>query len=155
MDRNDTYIQAWRAVCTSHAAVANRLQQALTAADLPPLSWFELLNAVDRSPTGRPRMGELAEWLTLSKGGITKLVDRLEEAGYLKRVSSKNDRRSLQAELTRAGRRMLEEMLAVCSPELERHLGSLTVEEGKALTSALEKVTASTCDESADAARAA
>ena len=100
-------------------------------------------------------MGELAEWLTLSKGGITKLVDRLEEAGHLKRVSSNNDRRSLHAELTGAGKKMLEEMHAVCSPELERHLGALTAKEGKALTSALEKVTASTCDTTADTARAA
>ena len=155
MDRTDTHLQTWRAVCTSHAAVTNRLQQALSAADLPPLSWYELLNAVERSPTGRPRMGELAEWLTLSKGGITKLVDRLEEAGYLNRVSSNNDRRSLHAELTGAGKRMLSEMQAVCSPELERHLGALTAKEGKALTEALEKVTASTCDSAADAARAA
>ena len=155
MDRNETHLKAWRAVCTSHAAVTNRLQQALVAADLPPLSWFELLNAVDRSPTGRPRMGELAEWLTLSKGGITKLVDRLEEADYLKRVSPKNDRRSLQAELTEAGKRMLAEMRAVCLPELERHLGALTAKESKGLTAALEKVTASTCDSTADAARAA
>ena len=38
-----------------------------------------MLWAVKRSPTGRsPRMSELAEWLTLSRGGITKLVDRLD-----------------------------------------------------------------------------
>src|ERR687888_255155 len=99
------HLDAWRAVVTSHAAVTERVQRAFTAADLPPLSWFELLSAVKRSPTGRPRMSELAEWLTLSRGGITKLVDRLQEAGYLARVSCTEDRRSLQAELTPAGQR--------------------------------------------------
>jgi DNA-binding MarR family transcriptional regulator len=146
MESSGPHFGAWRAICTSHSALAARMQQALAGADLPPLSWYELLFAVKRSPTGKPRMSELAEWLTLSRGGITKLVDRLEEAGYLRRVSSKEDRRSLKAELTPAGQRMLEEMHAVCSPELERHLGALTGEEAATVTAALEKVTASTCE---------
>ena len=103
MSANGPQLDAWRAVVTSHAAVTDRIQKALAAADLPPLSWFEMLSAVKSSPTGRPRMSELAEWLTLSRGGITKLVDRLEEAGYLERVSCAEDRRALQAELTAAG----------------------------------------------------
>src|ERR671936_1337939 len=96
-------IEAWRALVTGHAAVTERVQRALAAADLPPLSWFELLWAVKRSPTGRPRMSELAEWLTLSRGGVTKLVDRLTDAGYIERVSCREDRRSFQAEITAAG----------------------------------------------------
>src|SRR5437763_4478985 len=124
-------LDAWRAVVTSHAALTERVQKALAAADLPPLSWFEVLWAVQRSPTGRPRMSELAEWLTLSRGGITKLVDRLQEAGYLERVSCADDRRALQAELTPAGERMLKEMRAVYEAELERHLSALSGEEAE------------------------
>jgi DNA-binding MarR family transcriptional regulator len=152
--RSDSHLDTWRAVVTSHAAVTERVQRALAAADLPPLSWFEVLWAVKRSPTGRPRMSELAEWLTLSRGGITKLVDRLEDAGYLKRVACTDDRRSLQAELTAAGQRMLEEMRATYSAEVGRHLDALTAEEAQLLAAALEKVTASTCDEAVAQARA-
>jgi DNA-binding MarR family transcriptional regulator len=136
---------AWRAVVTSHAAVTDRVQKALAAADLPPLSWFEVLRAVKRSPTGRPRMSELADWLTLSRGGITKLVDRLVDAGYLERVACAEDRRSLQAELTPAGERILDEMEAVYATEVERHLAALSSEEAEVITAALEKVTGSTC----------
>jgi DNA-binding MarR family transcriptional regulator len=131
--------------------VSERVQKALAAGDLPPLSWFEVLRAVKRSPTGRPRMSELADWLTLSRGGITKLVDRLQEAGYLDRVSCAKDRRSLQAELTPAGERMLEEMEAVYEAEVERHLSTLTAEEAELISAALKKVTGSTCDEAANA----
>jgi DNA-binding MarR family transcriptional regulator len=131
---------------TSHAAVDDRIQKALAAADLPPLSWFEVLWAVKRSPDGPPRMSELAEWLTLSRGGITKLVDRLGEAGYLERVSCAEDRRSFRAELTPAGERILEEMRTVYAAEIERHLNTLTGKEAKVLAAALERVTASTCD---------
>ena len=147
MKRSTSPLDAWRAVVTSHAAVTERVQRALAAADLPPLSWLEVLWAVKRSPTGTPRMSELAEWLTLSRGGITKLVDRLEEAGYIERVSCAEDRRSFQAKLTRAGDRMLEEMRSAYAQEVERHLVSLTAEEAELIRAALERVTASTCDE--------
>jgi DNA-binding MarR family transcriptional regulator len=140
------HLDAWRAVVTSHAAVSERMQRALSAADLPPLSWLEALSAVSRSPSGPPRMSELADWLTLSRGGITKLVDRLQEAGYLERVSCADDRRSLRAELTPAGEKMLEEMQAVYEAELEQHLRLLSAEEAELITTALRKVTGSTCN---------
>lgn len=139
-------MQAWRALATAHAAVTERIQRALTAADLPPLSWYEVLAAVKRSPTGRPRMSELAEWLTLSRGGITKLVDRLQEAGLLERVSCTHDRRGLQAQLTPAGERMLAEMRSAYETELERHLRALTPEDAALIAAGLHKITGSTCD---------
>jgi DNA-binding MarR family transcriptional regulator len=144
------HLDAWRAVVTGHAAVTDRVQKAFAAADLPPLSWFELMWAVKTSPEGRPRMSELAEWLTLSRGGITKLVDRLEDAGYLERVSCSTDRRSLHAELTPAGLRILEEMRSVYDVEVGRHLGSLSDEEAELVASMLGRVTGSTCTDASD-----
>jgi DNA-binding MarR family transcriptional regulator len=149
MTSDRPHIDAWRAVVTSHAAVTDRVQRALAAADLPPLSWFEVLWAIKRSPTGRPRMSDLAEWLTLSRGGITKLVDRLESAGYLERVACTEDRRSFQAELTPAGESMLEEMRALYEAELKRHLRALTPEEAELLSSTLQKVTRTACESEA------
>jgi DNA-binding MarR family transcriptional regulator len=152
MSSSPARLETWRAVVTSQRSLTERVQKALAAEDLPPLSWFEILSAVKRSPTGRPKMSELAEWLTLSRGGITKLVDRLQDAGYLERVACAHDRRSFQAELTPAGERMLAEMRAVYAAEVERHLGALSAEEAELVRVALEKVTASTCDAAHDGA---
>ncbi|HEX5894464.1 MAG TPA: MarR family transcriptional regulator [Solirubrobacterales bacterium] len=146
MTMSAKHLAAWRAVVTSHAAVTDRVQKALARADLPPLSWFEVLAAVEAAPEGRPRMSELAEYLTLSRGGITKLVDRLSDAGYLERVSCSDDRRSLQAELTSQGKRMLGEMRDVYTAELSRHLSTITAEEAELITEALARATQSTCD---------
>src|SRR5215218_4594808 len=137
MSPSASRLDTWRAAVTSQRALTERAQKALAAADLPPLSWFEILWAVKRSPTGRPRMSELAEWLTLSRGGITKLVDRLQDAGYLERVSCTEDRRSLQAELTPAGERILAQMRAAYAAEVERHLRALTTEQARLVTAAL------------------
>jgi DNA-binding MarR family transcriptional regulator len=146
----DQHLDAWRAVVTSHASVTDRVQKAFTASDLPPLGWFEVLWAIKRSPDGRPRMSELAEWLTLSRGGITKLVDRLQDAGYIERVSCASDRRSLQAELTPAGERMLEEMREVYRAEIARHWSGISAEDARVVTAALMRVTGSTCSDAGD-----
>jgi DNA-binding MarR family transcriptional regulator len=146
---SEKHLDAWRAVVTTHAAVTDRVAKALAARDLPPLSWFELLWAIDKSPTGRPRMSELAEYLTLSRGGITKLVDRLTDAGYIERVSCAEDRRSLQAELTPAGRRMLEEMREAYTEELAVHLATISPAEAELISDALNRATQSTCDSDA------
>jgi DNA-binding MarR family transcriptional regulator len=145
MDCHDPRVEAWRAVVTSHAAATLRVQHALAAADLPPLSWFEVLLAVRATPDGRPRMSELADRLTLSRGGITKLVDRLVDAGYLERVSCPDDRRALQAALTPAGECILADMEAVYVDELSGLLGALSTEEAETIAAGLEKVTAATC----------
>jgi DNA-binding MarR family transcriptional regulator len=148
----DEHLDAWRAVVTSHAAVTDRVQKAFAAADLPPLSWFEVLWAVKQSPDGRPRMSELAEWLTLSRGGITKLVDRLEDAGYIERVHCSEDRRSLQAELTDAGDRLVEEMRGIYRTEVNRHWDGVGRDEAKLVAATLKRVTGSTCSDAGDEA---
>ena len=150
MPLSDEHLDAWRAVVTSHASVTDRVQKAFAASDLPPLGWFEVLWAIKRSPDGRPRMSELAEWLTLSRGGITKLVDRLQDAGYIERVSCAEDRRSLQAELTPAGERMLEEMREIYRAEIARHWSRVSPEDAKLVTAALMAVTGSTCSDAGD-----
>jgi DNA-binding MarR family transcriptional regulator len=152
---SEARLLAWRSIVTTHAAVTDRVQKTLATADLPPLSWFEVLAAVKQSPTGRPRMSELAEWLTLSRGGITKLVDRLQQAGYLERVSCAEDRRSLRAALTAAGEAMLEEMHAVYKTEVELHLSMLSGEQAELISEALDRVTESTCDNAPQAAGSA
>ena len=146
MALSQRHLSAWRAVVTSHAAITERVGKAFAAHDLPPLSWFELLWAVEKSPTGQPRMSELAERLTLSRGGITKLVDRLADAGYIERVSCAEDRRSLQASLTPAGRRILDEMREVYTGELARHLSAISADEAELISEALGRATQSTCD---------
>jgi DNA-binding MarR family transcriptional regulator len=49
---------------------------------------------------GRITAGELARELRLSTGAITTLVDRLERAGYARRVRDEEDRRRVLIEVT-------------------------------------------------------
>jgi DNA-binding MarR family transcriptional regulator len=51
---------------------------------------------------GRLKMTDLADTLVVTRGGVTKIVDRLVDAGFLDRVPSEQDRRVIYAELTDA-----------------------------------------------------
>jgi DNA-binding MarR family transcriptional regulator len=98
-----------------------------------------------RSPT-RLRSGDLAEALVITRGGLTKLVDRLIKAGLLERTFCETDRRVSYATLLPAGREMLEEMRPVAVAELRASFSTkLSVEEADAMRKSLERVRAAAC----------
>jgi DNA-binding MarR family transcriptional regulator len=142
----DPHREAWIAIAQTHAAVTGRLQEALTAAELPPLPWFEVLATLDRAPEQRLKMGDLAEALVITRGGLTKLVDRLIKAGLLERTFCETDRRVSYATLMPAGRDLLEEMRPVVVAELKvAFAAKLSVAEADALRDTLERVRVSAC----------
>ncbi len=57
-----------------------------------------------------------------SSGGFTKLADRMEAEGLIKRVACPDDRRSSLATITPKGRRILDRGLRVHLPSLDKHL---------------------------------
>jgi len=69
------------------------------------LSWFEPMQVIDRTP--RCRVIDIAEALSITIGGTSKLVDRIESAGWCGRAPNPDDGRSSTIRLTRAGRRLL------------------------------------------------
>src|SRR5215218_6761302 len=142
----DPHREAWIAISQTHAAVTGRLQEALTAAELPPLPWFEVLATLDRAPEQRLKMGELAEALVITRGGLTKLVDRLVKAGLLERTFCETDRRVSYATLLPSGRDLLEEMRPLVVADGRGAFSpSLSVEEADAMRTSLERVRAAAC----------
>ena len=78
-----------------------------------------MLATVAEAPEQRLKMGDLAEALVITRGGLTKLVDRLIKAGLLERTFCETDRRVSYATLMPAGSDMLDEMRPVVIAELE------------------------------------
>jgi DNA-binding MarR family transcriptional regulator len=142
----DPHREAWIAVARTHAAVTGRLQESLTAAGLPPLPWFEVLVTLSRAPEQRLKMGELAEALVITRGGLTKLVDRLIKAGLLERTFCETDRRVSYATLLPAGVELLEEMRPVVTGELEAAFAAnISAAQAEELCGILERVRISAC----------
>jgi DNA-binding MarR family transcriptional regulator len=142
----DPHREAWISLTQTHAAVTGRLQEALTAAELPPLPWFEVLATLARAPEQRLKMGELAEALVITRGGLTKLVDRLIKAGLLERAFCETDRRVSYATLLPAGVELLEEMRPIVRAELASAFSAkLTVAQAEELREMLDSVRGGAC----------
>jgi DNA-binding MarR family transcriptional regulator len=142
----DPHREAWIALTQTHSAVSGRLQEALTSAELPPLPWFEVLATLDRAPGQRLKMGELAEALVITRGGLTKLVDRLIKAGLLERAFCETDRRVSYATLLPAGVELLAEMRPIVRAELAAAFSArLTVAQAEELREMLDSVRGGAC----------
>lgn len=138
--------EAWGALTRTHAAVTQRLQDALAQAEFPPLPWYEMLAVVAAAPEQRMRMGDLAEALVITRGGLTKLVDRLVKAGLLERTFCESDRRVSYATLLPAGAELLAEMRPVVVAELQvAFAANLSESQAKELRQTLDSVRGSAC----------
>ncbi|MGV1047101.1 MAG: MarR family winged helix-turn-helix transcriptional regulator [Solirubrobacterales bacterium] len=137
---------AWAAINHTHAAITGRLQEALANADLPPLPWYEVLATVAGAEEERLKMGELAEALVISRGGLTKLVDRLVKAGLLERTYCETDRRVSYATLLPAGTELLAEMRPIVVAELDlAFAANISTRQAEELRSTLERVQGTAC----------
>jgi DNA-binding MarR family transcriptional regulator len=143
---NTPHGEAWGALTRTHAAITQRLQEALAQGDFPPLPWYEVLATVAEAPEQRLRMGDLAEALVITRGGLTKLVDRLVKAGLLERTFNETDRRVSYATLLPAGMHLLAEMRPVIVGELEvAFAADLSVEQAEELRRTLDGIRGGAC----------
>jgi DNA-binding MarR family transcriptional regulator len=142
----DDQLAIWRAFLNAHAQITRRISRDLAAANLPDLSWYDLLWALQRQPEHRLRVNELAREVVLSPTAMSRFVDRAEAAGYVRRLPDPADRRALQVEITDAGVDLLRRMWPVYSRGIEQHFAAHLGRAGARLRATLERM--------ADSARA-
>jgi DNA-binding MarR family transcriptional regulator len=119
---HDERVTLWGLWLEVHEAIKQRLVHDLEVEAGLPGHWFEVLLRIGRTPGQAVPMTQLAGMVSFSSGGFTKLADRLERAGLIRREPCPSDRRSTLATLTEDGRRALDRALAVHLPGLQRHL---------------------------------
>jgi MarR family transcriptional regulator, organic hydroperoxide resistance regulator len=106
-----------------------------------PLHKFEPMQIIER--TRDCRVFDIAEALSLTTGGVSKLVDSIEASGYVRRRPNPDDRRSSIIELTPAGARILGDATRTFEAELGARLGSvLSVRSMRQFSSALTRLRA-------------
>lgn len=105
-------IQLWNAVDSSLRA----------GCDLQ-LTWFEILQYLARH--GGLRVQDIAAEFTITVGGTSKVVDRIEAAGYCERATNPHDRRSSLVTLTPSGHQVLDRATRIFDCELEQRIGAV------------------------------
>jgi DNA-binding MarR family transcriptional regulator len=83
---------------------------------------FEFMQVIARTPDCRVQ--DIAAELSITVGGTSKIVDRIEAAGYCARSANPSDRRSSIIGLTPAGQRLLPKLTTAVDDELRNRLGA-------------------------------
>jgi DNA-binding MarR family transcriptional regulator len=133
-------LRAWRLYFESALALVDVLDAELERDAGIPLRWYDALVKLEETPDGL-RMNELAERILYSKSGLTRVVDRMEEAGLVRRVRPENDRRSILVVLTDEGRNTMERARRHHRHGIDEHFSRhLSDTDVRALMRAFEKV---------------
>lgn len=96
-------LRVWREYLNSYASVTRKLEQELRCSHDLSLAQYDVLAHLHGVACGRLRMGELAEALLFSTGGLSLLLDRMERDGLVTRERTPDDRRGVYAVITEAG----------------------------------------------------
>jgi DNA-binding MarR family transcriptional regulator len=124
--------------------ISRRLRRMLneTLADfgLSEGEWKALNHLQHDGPPYRQSPGRLAKWAELSSGAMTNRIDRLEQAGLVRRVADPDDRRGVLVELTDAGRQAWDDSVSAQAQKESLIAAALSEDEKRELNALLRRL---------------
>jgi DNA-binding MarR family transcriptional regulator len=130
----------------SHRHLIDLLGRELEQSVGIPLVWFDVLVHIGGAEEGRLTMSRLSTEVALTTGGVTRLVDRMVEAGLVARQNCPSDRRSVHVVLTPSGQSTLRTAIGAHIEGIDRHLvAPLNETDRTALKVALTKLVRPGC----------
>jgi DNA-binding MarR family transcriptional regulator len=114
-------VEVWRSFLRAHSRVLRQLESELVEHGEIPLATYDVLVQLTEAPEHRLRMTELAERVLLSRSGLTRLIDRLERDGLVRREPCADDARGMYAVLTPLGVDRLRSASHVHLPGVSAH----------------------------------
>jgi DNA-binding MarR family transcriptional regulator len=137
-----TVIQAWSRLLRAQRVALASVEQALREAKLPALAWYDALLELEHAASGL-RPFELEQRMLLAQYNLSRLLDRLEEAGLIERQTCTADRRGQIIFITAAGRDMRRQMWNTYRPAIQRAVGAhLSPQQAETLAALLGKLSA-------------
>lgn len=88
-----------------------------------PLAWYEPMKVI--SEIASCRVADIADSLSISVGGVSKLVDRIERAGFCIRIPHPGDGRSSTLDLTTKGRALLGKASKTVQAEISKRVSGV------------------------------
>jgi DNA-binding MarR family transcriptional regulator len=130
----------WRTFLEAAFALIDILDAELQEERGISLRWYDVLVHLEEAEHGI-RMNELASRILASKSGLTRVIDRMEETGLVKRRRPTGDRRVIEIVITPAGQKALTDARTVHRRGINEHFAQhLSKRDLQALSRALEKV---------------
>lgn len=129
------HIGFWLRFVSNH--VSHAFARKLLASGVTVAEWVVLREMYE---AGSMAPSSLADKTSLTRGAISKLIDRLVKKKFVSRAAADGDRRYQTIALTSAGRRMVPSLAALADANDEEFFSSLTAKERDALTATLKKL---------------
>lgn len=137
----DKQFRAWFASLHAVLHALERIERDFESQTGLQHHWYEVLIRLYKEPDRRLRMSDLANRGLISPGGATRLVARMEEAGYVEREIPADNRRTTYAVLTDKGVKAVETAAPAHFEAVERHFGSaLSEDDAEQLMSLSDKI---------------
>lgn len=138
---SDNVVAAWIALIRAQKTSLQTVEQAFKQQGLPPLAWYDVLWELEQARPEALRPFELEQRLLMPQYGLSRLLDRIRDAGYLERRPSAADGRGYDIAITAAGRTIRKKIWPVYAEALNRALGEkLSDAEAKKLAGLLGKL---------------
>jgi DNA-binding MarR family transcriptional regulator len=105
IERKEKYedIEIWKNFLVYHKDVTSRIETSLKRSDCISLAWYDILIVIERSKEKNMTMKELIDETVLTKSGVSKILDRIEEGKLISRKKSHLDARSVFIAITKEG----------------------------------------------------
>lgn len=117
--------QAWEQALTSVSRLLQTFDANMQEAAGITVIWYDVLLHLDLAKGKRMRMQALADSLLLTRSGVTRLVDRIEKAGMVRREAAAEDRRGYYAILTDEGVKVLAKAQKAHRADIREYFGVL------------------------------
>lgn len=134
-------VDAWVRLVRVEQALLGRIESALKSAGFPPLSWYDVLLELARVPEQRLRPVELERRLLLPQSNTSRLIDRMERDGYVRREACPSDGRGQWIAMTPEGVALKGRMWPVYRAAIAEHVGSkICPDQAKTLSAILSRL---------------
>jgi DNA-binding MarR family transcriptional regulator len=120
---SEAVLRAWTRLIRAQQATLSAVEAELKDAGFPPLGWYDVLLELSRVDEGL-RPFALEQKVLLAQYNLSRLLDRLEKAGYVHRKSCPEDGRGQVVVLTSSGRALVKRMWPAYRAAIARHVGA-------------------------------
>lgn len=138
---SDAVTSAWVRLIRAEREVVGRIEAEMKRAGFPCLSWYDVLLELKKTGDGRLSPREIEHKVLFEQYNLSRLIDRMEADGLVRRIPYPGDRRRQLVEITEAGRALQKRMWGVYGPAIDRYIGKkLTEDEAAQLGTLLRKL---------------
>ena len=138
---NDDVVSAWICLFRAQNNAIGYVEHVFKKHGLPPFAWYDVLWELDKESAEGLRQFQLEERLLVTQYGLSRLLTRLEKAGYVEKLPCAEDGRGHRVLITESGKRVRLEMWDVYSQAINTVVGDkLSDDQCRELAGLLKKL---------------